>query len=80
MQKEVQPLVQQGWSSPYMSHSSETQELQLASSATPCVHSSCAHVQGPSPQMVPPPLDDDELDELEQVTFPQKASAACMQA
>jgi len=30
--------------------------------------------------MVPPPLDDDELDELEQVTFEQKASAACSQA
>jgi hypothetical protein len=35
-------------------------------------------VQGPSPQMVPPLLDD-ELDELEQLKL-QKASTCCMQA
>jgi hypothetical protein len=62
-----------------MLQSSETQELQLAASGPPTVHSSCAHEQGPSPQMVPPPLDD-ELDELEQLTFEQKASAICSQA
>jgi hypothetical protein len=62
-----------------MLHSRDTQELQLAFSAAPTVHSSCAHVQGPSPQMVPPPLDD-ELDEVEHVTFVQNASAACSQA
>ncbi len=77
MQKDAQLFVQQ-LPSPGLPHTSWTQGLQVAPSAAPTVHSSWAHVQGPSPQMVLPLLDD-ALDELEQLKL-QKASTCCMQA
>ena len=77
MQKAAQ-LLEQQLPSPCMPHTSWTQGLQVRSSAAPTVHSSWAHVQGPSPH-IGLPLLDDELDELGQLKL-QKASTCCMQA